>query len=54
MRKAMVDGDIEKLKEIYADDFVSVGSDGKRTTKQNLVSDLNPSMTNSTGMKMGL
>ena len=54
MGKAMVDGDIEKLKEIYADDFVSVGSDGKRTTKQNLVSDLNPSMTNSTGMKMGL
>ena len=54
MGKAMVDGDIEKLKEIYADDFASVGSDGKRTTKQNLVSDLNPSMTNSTGMKMGL
>ena len=39
MGKAMVDGDIEKLKEIYADDFASVGSDGKRTTKQNLVSD---------------
>jgi len=54
MGKAMVDGDIEKLKEIYADDFASVGSDGKRTTKQNLVSDLNPSMTNATGMKMGL
>ena len=39
MGRAMVDGDIEKLKEIYADDFATVGSDGKMTTKQNLVSD---------------
>jgi ketosteroid isomerase-like protein len=39
MGKAMVNGDIEKLKEIYADDFAVVGSDGKMTTKQNLVSD---------------
>ena len=39
MGKAMVAGDIEKLKEIYGDDFATVGSDGKLTTKQNLVSD---------------
>ena len=39
MGKAMVDRDLEKLKEIYADDFATVGSDGKLTTKQNLVSD---------------
>ena len=39
MGKAMVDRDLEKLKEIYADDFATVGSDGKLTTKQNLVGD---------------
>lgn len=39
MGKAMVNGDIEKLKVIYADDFAIVESDGKMTTKQNLVSD---------------
>lgn len=39
MGTAMVAGDIEKLKQIYGDDFATVGSDGKMTTKQNLVSD---------------
>ena len=39
MGKAMVDGDIEKLKEIYADDYAIVESGGKMTTKQNRVSD---------------
>jgi ketosteroid isomerase-like protein len=39
MGDAMVAGDMEKLKQIYADDFASVGSSGEVTTKQNLVSD---------------
>jgi ketosteroid isomerase-like protein len=39
MGKAMVAGDIDKLDQIYADDFATVGSSGKITTKQNLMSD---------------
>lgn len=39
MGKAMVAGDIAKLKEIYGEDFATVGSDRKMTTKQDLVSD---------------
>src|SRR6516164_235052 len=39
MGKAMEAGDIDKLDQIYADDFATVGSSGKITTKQNLMSD---------------
>jgi len=39
MGKAMVAGDIDKLNQVYADDFATVGSSGEITTKQNLVSD---------------
>jgi ketosteroid isomerase-like protein len=39
MGKAMVAGDIDKLKEIYADDFATFGSSGKTITKQDLLSD---------------
>ena len=39
MGSAMVAGNIDKLKEIYADDFATVGSDGKMITKRDLVSD---------------
>ena len=35
----MVAGDIEKLNQIYADDFATIGSSGKTITKQNLLSD---------------
>jgi ketosteroid isomerase-like protein len=39
MGNAMVAGDIEKLSQIYADDFATVGSSGKVTTKKDLLSD---------------
>ena len=39
MGKAMVAGDTDKLSQIYADDFASIGSSGKIFTKQNLLSD---------------
>ena len=39
MGDAMVRVDIDKLKQIYADDFATVGSDGKMTTKKDLLSD---------------
>jgi ketosteroid isomerase-like protein len=39
MGKAMVAGDIDKLDQIYADDFATIGSSGKMITKQNLISD---------------
>jgi hypothetical protein len=39
MGKAMVAGDIDKLNQIYADDFATIGSSGKMITKQNLLSD---------------
>ena len=39
MGNAMVAGDIDKLKQIYADDFAECGSSGKITTKQDLMSD---------------
>ena len=39
MGNAMVAGDINKLKQIYADDFAEYGSSGKITTKQDLMSD---------------
>jgi len=39
MGKAMVAGDIDKLKQIYADDFATFGSSGRTITKQDLLSD---------------
>jgi ketosteroid isomerase-like protein len=39
MGKAMVAGDIDKLNQIYADDFATVESSGKIITKQNLLTD---------------
>jgi ketosteroid isomerase-like protein len=36
---AMVAGDVDKLSHIYADDFVTVGSDGKVATKETLLTD---------------
>jgi ketosteroid isomerase-like protein len=39
MGDAMVAGNIEKLSQIYADDFVTVGSDHKVITKETLLTD---------------
>ena len=39
MGNAMVAGDIDKLNQIYADDWATVGSDGKVTTKETLLND---------------
>jgi len=39
MGNAMVAGDIDKLSQIYADDFATVGSSGKVVTKQTLLTD---------------
>ena len=39
MGDAMVAGDIDKLNQIYADDFVTVGSSGKVITKETLLND---------------
>jgi len=39
MGDAMVRGDIDKLNQIYADDFATVGSSGKVITKKDLLSD---------------
>ena len=39
MGKFMVAGDVEKLSQIYADDFATVTSSGKIITKQDLLSD---------------
>jgi len=39
MGNAMVAGDIDKLNQIYADDFATVGSSGKVITKETLLSD---------------
>jgi ketosteroid isomerase-like protein len=40
MGDAMVAADIDKLNQIFADDWATVGSDGKVFTKQGLLSDL--------------
>ena len=37
MGNAMVAGDIERLKQIYADDWATVGSSGKVITKETLL-----------------
>ena len=39
MGSAMVAGDVEKLRQIYADNFVTIGSDGKPITKATLLTD---------------
>jgi uncharacterized protein (TIGR02246 family) len=39
MGNAMVAGDIDKLNQIYADDWASVTSSGKVVTKENLLGD---------------
>lgn len=39
MGNAMVAGDIEKLNQIYADDWATVTSSGKVVTKENLLGD---------------
>jgi ketosteroid isomerase-like protein len=39
MGSAMVAGDVDKLKQIYGDDFATIGSDGKVITKENLLTD---------------
>ena len=39
MGDAMVRRDLDKLKEIYADDFVTVGASGKIITKKDILSD---------------
>jgi ketosteroid isomerase-like protein len=41
--KAMMAGNIEKLNQIYADDFATIGSGGKIITKENLLSDFKSS-----------
>jgi ketosteroid isomerase-like protein len=39
MGSAMVAGDVDKLNQIYADNFATIGSDGKLITKQTLLTD---------------
>ena len=39
MGDAMVAGDIDKLNQIYADDWATIGSSGKILTKEGLLSD---------------
>ena len=39
MGNAMVTGEVDKLSQIYADNFASVGSDGKVITKETLLTD---------------
>jgi ketosteroid isomerase-like protein len=39
MGSAMVAGDVDKLSQIYADDFATMGSDGKVITKNTLLTD---------------
>jgi ketosteroid isomerase-like protein len=39
MGNAMVAGDIDKLSQIYADDFATIGSSGQVITKKNLLTD---------------
>src|SRR5919204_266864 len=40
MGDAMVADDIDKLKQIFADDWVSLGSSGKTSTREGFLSDL--------------
>jgi uncharacterized protein (TIGR02246 family) len=42
MGDAMVHVDIDKLNQIYADDFATVGSSGKIITKKDLLQDFEP------------
>jgi len=50
MGDAMVRVDVDKLNQIYADDFATVGASGKVITKKGCVN-LHPSMTNSSRLK---
>ena len=43
MGNAMVAGDIDKLNQLYADDWATVGSSGKIITKETLLSDFKSS-----------
>lgn len=43
MGSAMVAGDANKLKQIYAADFAAIGSDGKLFTKENVLADIESS-----------
>ena len=40
MGTAMVAGDVDKLSQIYADNFATIGSDGKLITKETLLTDV--------------
>src|SRR5215468_10346942 len=39
MGSAMVAGDVDKLNQIYANNFATIGSDGKVITKETLLTD---------------
>ena len=39
MGDAMIAGDVDKLNQIYADDFATIGSSGKVITKETLLTD---------------
>jgi ketosteroid isomerase-like protein len=39
MGSAMVAGDVDKLNQIYADNFATIGSDGKIITKETVLTD---------------
>jgi hypothetical protein len=53
MGDAMVRANIDKLNQIYADDFATVASSGKVITKKDRYATLNLSMTDSSRSKMG-
>ena len=54
MGDAMVAGDIDKLNQIFADDWATVDSSGKIFTKESLLSDFKSGGHNSSGLKMDL
>jgi len=52
MGSAMVAGDVDKLSQIYGDDFVAVETSGKVITKETLLTDFKSFMTDSSGLKL--
>src|ERR1700733_9281356 len=52
MGDAMVHVDIDKLNQIYADDFITVGRSGKVITKADILGDFQSSTTSSSHLKM--
>ena len=54
MGDAMVRVDIDKLKQIYADDFATSDPPARSSLRRTFSKILNPSMTNSNHLKMGL